>query len=112
MCLICESKENPNKLNKVGRVLDCYECPLLTNIPVQFPRNINMPWFCSLRALNCSRCPLLTEIPIINTLGLLSCSDCPLLTRIPNTQTIRIGLFLLSIIGRNSSSKLIRKIIL
>ena len=96
MCIICESKENPNKLNKVGRVLDCYECPLLTNIPVQFPRNINIPWFCSLRALNCSRCPLLTEIPIINTLGLLSCSDCPLLTRIPNTQTIRIGLFLLS----------------
>ncbi len=73
-------------------VLNCSNCPLLTNIPLieklqklyceYCPLLTNILSYTTLQELNCSSCPLLKNIPLIESLKILYCFNCPMLTKI------------------------------
>ena len=67
MCIICSGEY------KGETVINCFNCPLLKEIPI----------IEGLQQLDCFNCPLLKEIPVIEGLRLLCCYNCPLLKQIP-----------------------------
>lgn len=72
------------------KILNCYNCPLLTSIP--FIKGLDklyctycyiksIPFIEELNDLTCAGCPL-KSIPLFKNLVYLNCSNCPLLQSI------------------------------
>jgi len=66
--MICEGKYDEKTIE-----INCYNCPLIKDIPV-------LP---NLTHLDCSGCPLVKEIPVLPNLKHLYCYNCPLLQSVP-----------------------------
>ena len=78
MCIICESKDDPEKLNQIKQSLYC--CSDVIEIPI----------ISGLKELNCCDCTRLTKIPLLPGLKKIWCTGCTNLTEIANIPGLRL----------------------